>query len=184
LRTIFLEVNSRLLIGGVFVAAVLWKLLSGDFLNGSFMTFTLLLDSRFAGFADWATGVGQEALAQNGLQLRRVMMGHIEAAELASAPGISIAAMLLTWYTVLIEGAVAVAFLAPKSSWLWRRRNAMMVIFVATVYSIATVIGFAWTLVILGYAQCKSDERGARLSYLVVFLCCQFYLLPWRLFLS
>jgi hypothetical protein len=176
----FLATNARLLICGVFVAATAWKCASGDFLNGSFMTFTLLLDSRFAAFTSWTTGVDAAALFENTLQLRRVINHEVSAAELLSGERVQFIANALTWYTLAVEGSVALAFLVPRTSLLGRIRNALLIVFIATVYSVATVIGFAWTLSILGYVQCAVSEKRSRVAFLLCFMLTQFYLVPWR----
>ena len=74
---------------------------------------------------------------------------------------------LLTWATILLEGAVALAFLAPRALALSRARDALLLIFCASTYAIAPVAGFGWLLLSMGVAQ--SEGERTRWLYLAVF---------------
>lgn len=172
--------TGRLLIGIAFAFATFWKLASGDFLDGALLRFELLTDGRFAGFASFVTGIEPSALDGNREMVHNVLAGHVQAVELHSAARIDLVARAITFYTVFIEGLVAVAFLVPARWRLAKIRNWALIVFVLTVYSVATVIGFAWVLCIMGYSQTGPKERLARIGYLTAFLAAQFYLMPWR----
>ncbi|MCH2119397.1 MAG: hypothetical protein MK161_17075, partial [Pirellulales bacterium] len=58
--------NARLLIGISFCAAVLWKFLPGEFLDGSFFHALILTDFRFQSLALWVGGVDAAAMEKNG----------------------------------------------------------------------------------------------------------------------
>jgi hypothetical protein len=87
-------------------------------------------------------------------------------------------AKFLTWWTVLIEGMLGTLFLLPaskKTSWL---RNATLILFAITTYSVAPVRGFGWMLMLLGLAQTEPEERTFRWGYLGALLLIQAYMIP------
>lgn len=61
---------------------------------------------------------------------------------------------VMTWFTLVMEGILAVLFLVPRAS--ARRaavRSVVLLIFLVAVYPIAPVIGFGWILISMGLAQ-------------------------------
>ena len=89
-------------------------------------------------------------------------------------------AVVLSVWTLLIEAAIAVAFLWPGRSEAVRwARNGTLVAFCLTTYAIATVGAFAWILIIMGVAQCEKEDRLARFAYGALFLLVLVYGMPW-----
>ena len=170
---------TQLTIGLVFLLATLWKVFSPDVMDGRLLIFMMLTDPRFAGFTSFVGGVSPQHLAENRQILGTVYSFTVQAAELHSGHRISIVASAMTFYTVLIEGLVAVFFLLTFRRRSGAARNALLMAFVLTVYSVATVIGFAWILCIMGLAQVRATERWTSAAYLASFALSQAYLLPW-----
>ena len=56
---------------------------------------------------------------------------------------------------------------------------ASLLIFAVTTYSIATVIGFGWLLMIMGVAQCRPQDHVTRFLYVATFLLILIYTAPW-----
>lgn len=163
---------ARWLLAAVFVLATLWKLSNVAFVNGSFFEFTLLTDSRFVPLATVIGGVRVDDLTVN-----RTVFDAMEGA----APGASVALLgrtarvglvadVLTWWTLAIEGAVALAFLSRGASWFGRHRDHLLITFTATTYLAAPVLGFGWLLLVLGLAQCRSTAGHVRVAYVVAFV--------------
>jgi hypothetical protein len=176
-----LATSARLLVGLAFAFASVWKLgLSADFLDGRFFRVALLTDPRFEDLARLVGGLGPESLAE----LREFLRQHVDGPPLMGTPvppelsRLASVAHGLTLWTAALETAVAAAFLWPRGRGLSRVRDALLLLFCATTYAIATVEGFAWLLLAMGVAQC---ERGAtRLAYLVVFFLVLVYReVPW-----
>ena len=174
------RVAARVLIAAVFVLAVVWKATSPDFVDGSFMRYTLLTDVRFTEVATLIGGVGPNELAENramveGLGRPDAVLGPVA---LHGSSRMDVLADAVTYWTLLIEGAVALAFALP-----WRRlarwRDALLITFIVTTYAIAPVVGFGWVLVCLGLAQHERDRRGIRLAYVAAFLLVQAFTAPW-----
>jgi hypothetical protein len=167
-----LAVNGRLLIGLAFAFATLWKLvLSPDYMDGRFLRVLMLTDGRFTGFAQFVGGLTPDLLTE----LRGFVTQHVDGCLLSSfgAPRQPTRflwlAQLATWWMVLIEGGVAVAFLWPVDRGMSKLRDTLLITFCATTYAVAAVEGFGWLLVAMGVAQCDAARRKTRLLYLTVF---------------
>jgi hypothetical protein len=164
--------NGRMLVGLAFAFATLWKIvLSPDFLDGRFFLVTLVDDRRFEDLTLLATGMSWDELAA----LRDLLREHADGIRppLASDPvppdrlvGL---ARGLTFATVALEASIAIAFLAPRGTWISRVRDALLLAFCATTYAVATVAGFGWLLLSMGVAQCEPERRRTRAAYLAVF---------------
>jgi hypothetical protein len=170
-----IALNARLLIGLVFLFATLWKIISGDYLNGAFFHFTLLLDTRFESVAAFFGGLTGEVFQQNHQALRSILAYNSthQVVQLQASPQIFWLAQLLTWWTVSTEGLIAVAFLWPEGKLISRWRDLPLLLFLLTTYLIAPVVGFGWVLVTMGMAQCTSSSKYICLFYLVAFLVIQ-----------
>ncbi len=173
-----LATTARWMLGLTFLFATLWKgVLSPDFVDGTFFRVTLLEDDRFTNFAIVVGGMSDalfdandEALARHAEGVPWDESGFVEPTAGRRAAG------LLTAYTLAIEGGLAVAFLWPGGA---RIRDALLVLFAVSTFSVASVAGFGWLLMALGIAQC--DERLApRLAYLgAFFLILVYEWVPW-----
>lgn len=176
-----LSINARLMIGLVFAFSVLWKLvLSPDFMNGTFFGVTLLVDPRFEGFARVAGGLsagGYDAL-------RDFMLGggayYAGSGISEIPPRLAALSRFLTYWTVAIEAAVAVSFLAPARIRVSGLRDYLLILFCVTTYGVANVDGFGWLLLAMGAAQAEEgrgekEKNRVRLLYAAAFLIIIFY---------
>ncbi len=175
-----LRVNARLLIGLCFALAVAWKVGNPGYVDGGFFEHTLLSDGRFRKFMHFVTGLSPAVAARNAAAYRDFSRGDAGECVFGSNEAVALLADGLTWWTVAIETLIAMAFLLPeRKNPLFRWRNAVMIGFLATTYSVATVIGFGWLLAIMGLAQCRPTETRARIGYLAAFVALQVFLVPW-----
>jgi hypothetical protein len=163
-----LALNARLLIGLAFAFAVIWKLvLSPDFMNGTFLRVTMLQDPRFEGWTRLAGGFSTDQLEAHRAALGR----HLDLPPSESEPGPALSARfsrladVMTFWTAGIELALAAAFLWWKGGPLSRARHALLIVFCATTYAVATVDGFGWLLIAMGVAQCDSRLARTRALY-------------------
>jgi hypothetical protein len=173
-----LSLNGRLLIGLVFALAAGWKLLSPDYMDGTFFRVTMIREERFAGLAMALGGMSEEMLAVG----REYLAGgpfRSDAMVLETAAFRSLASVI-TWVTVALEAAIAVVFLWPRQDWVSRHRHAVLITFLVLAYAGPTVAGFGWLLVAMGLAQCEPERRITRILYLVAFgLILVYRELPW-----
>lgn len=166
---------ARLLVGGVFLLAVLWKaLLSPDFVDGTFFRATALSDPRFEEFC---LLVGDLSPAEHDANLDAVRALKADPTIGVTDPLVEPAALVRAarwsaWSTLVLEALVAVLFLIPERwqrRWVWRLRHLSLVLFAVATYPFATVTGFGWLLVILGVAQTRPSDRRLRTIYLALF---------------
>jgi hypothetical protein len=174
-----LALNARMLIGLTFLFAFFWKIVSPDFRSGSFFEYSLLFDDRFRFFAGAFGGQIEPIVKVNRAALTALTSydSQLHAVRIIQPEGILVLGTLITYLSLALEGLVAVTFLVPGFGWV---RDACLLAFVLSTYSIATVVGFGWTLIIMGTAQCPTGWRTTRLLYLVSFVMLQVYRLPWR----
>lgn len=164
--------SARLLIGLVFLFAVTWKVLSPDYLSGDFFAFTLVTDERFAVVSETLGGAPPGATERNRTALETWHTGgDTPAIELETGPNVALIATAMTWWGLTLEAVIALLFLLPpRSRGPTRRRELLLLVFVATTYPVAPVVSFAWILLILGLAQSTWRPPAARTVYPLVFV--------------
>jgi hypothetical protein len=150
--------QARVLMVLVFAAAVVWKLRSPDFLSGTFFEFTLLTDPRFVPLAT-LTGVDPVSLLEN----RFALASGPTSASFVGASVVRELASLLTWGTVVVEGALLASWAVPRGTTVVRHTT--LAVFCITAYAIAPVAGFGLILLAMGAATAQTD-RG-RWRYLI-----------------
>ncbi len=178
-----LATNGRLLIGLVFALATLWKLvLSPDFVDGTFFRVTLLVDPRFEGFTRLVGGLSIDQIDAARAALERHADGGVLDALAAAKPSprLDWLALAMTGWTLVVEAVVALAFLWPRGRGPSKLRDALLILFCATTYAVATVEGFGWLLIAMGIAQSEPDDERTRAAYLAAFVLILFYReVPW-----
>jgi len=175
-----LATSARLLLGILFFYATLWKaVLSPDFVDGTFFRVTLLTDGRFHDLALLAGGIAWEHIEAFDAVVTAAQAGKpLPAFDEPAALGLL--AKALTVFTLLAEGALALAFLWPPRGPVHRWRNVLLLLFAAATYSFATVRGFGWLLMVIGIAQTDPDERRTRIAFLAMIFVIEAYrVVPW-----
>lgn len=177
---------ARKLIAFSFLFAVFWKIASRDFLNSTFFHYALLLDDRFSGVSELLGGMTNELMDANRTAYRALINfdSRIDAVQLLFTKGITYLARIVTWWTLIIELVVAVSFLWPLGKSISRWRDFFLLIFILSTYSVAPVLGFGWTLIIMGLVQCENRYRYVRWLYMAAFVVLQIYNLPFRAILG
>jgi hypothetical protein len=182
-QTDVIQHSSRWLIGLCMLWATLWKIATPEYRDGTFFTYELLSDERFAHFTALFGGTSLATLAENRELRDLIVHGYtrgmeISSVQLSSSPGVAALAWCLTWWTVAIEGALAVLFLWRDHPRIATLRNGLLLFFAVTTYAVATVRGFGWMLMLLGMAQTTEEQRRWRMAYFSAFLLIQLYTLP------
>lgn len=184
-RSATLRFNAKWLIALAFSFATLWKLMSKDFLDASFFYQNLLTEARLARLATWLGGVPTSAFAAAAdvlHELKKLDHPALAATVYHSARLLALA-RFMTWWTLLLEGTIAVAFLLPDRLRLARWRNLPLLLFLFTTYTAATVVGFGWVLAIMGYVQARDDAKWTKRLYLLAFALIFIYTGPWSDFI-
>jgi len=167
--------NGRWLIAWCFCLATFWKFLAGEYLDGSFLHLTFLLDQRLELGAFLMGGLDRETLVNN--QAVFALLQTLDVGQplsLETTPLMSGMSVVLSYWTILIEGAVAIAFLLPYPKWMHQHRDWPLLIFIFTTYVVLPVFSFAAVLLVMGLIQAfvrfgSSNLRVARI-YLTAFI--------------
>lgn len=141
--------QGRWLIGLVFLLAVAWKVGSGEYLDGSFFHHGLLADPRFEPVADLFGLTAEQTAANEALVTD--LRGGGPGGTLADTDGIRLAAQVMTWWGLLLELAIAAAFLLPRPTGLRRWAPVALLVFIVTTYAVVPVATFGFVLLVLAY---------------------------------
>jgi hypothetical protein len=173
--------NARLLIGVTFAFAALQKWTSPSYVNDVFSLTTFLLDDRFEDLVVLLTRVSYEPIDAARDYLRSDYRSGPPAGGLPFELPWSflLLARVSTWWNLLDQALVAVAFLVPPTSRLGRLRNPILLLFCFVTYAVAPVASFGWLLLSMGVTQ--SDKApSVRYGYLAAFILLAFYYeVPW-----
>ena len=171
-----LALSARLLVGGTFTFATAWKILSHDFPNGSFFEFAGGTENRMA-----------ESLNVLGFKVAEDYNANIDSIkswvsgfeapvgfELLGADMISGFWPIMAAMTILIEGAIAILYLAPLRKTISWLRDAVMVSFCFATYLLLPVGGFGMLLVAMGFAASDLEMKrrtwvyGITMSFIIL----------------
>ena len=87
---------------------------------------------------------------------------------------------MATIWTAAIELLIAAAFLWWRDGWLARVRHALLIVFCATTYAVATVEGFGRLLISMGVAQCGEMRPRAKRAHITYYVACYALILFYR----
>ncbi|MDX1509716.1 MAG: hypothetical protein R3249_00045 [Nitriliruptorales bacterium] len=153
--------QARWLVGLAFALATGWKLLSGEFLDGSFFVHAQLVDPRFARVAELIGGLDPETAIATREAIAASVREPIAAAVSVPADQVRTLAIIFTAWGVALEGAIAVAMLGPDRP-RWRAaRSGLLLTFMATTYLVVPVVRFGLLLAALGIGQARGRWRTA-----------------------
>ncbi|AIM61434.1 hypothetical protein IX49_13225 [Cellulophaga lytica] len=172
---LFLQNQSKIIIGLCFLFASIGKFLAPEFLNGSFFEFTNSSDPRFFGFTSLIGNVDVTLLKQNETNLNSLVntISTTKTYLLNGTEKIHQFGLIISYWTIFIESLIAISFCLPKRFKLSKYRNIFLVVFILTTYPIATVTGFAIILTLMGFIQSldyESKPTNYSLFYLLVFI--------------
>jgi hypothetical protein len=163
---------SRGLVAGAFLCAILWKgLLAPDFLDARFFRVTLVTDERFAELSRTVGGLTDAQLESNRAALVPLPAGAelLDGPVLVETPALRRIGLALTWGGLLLETAIALAFLSRWPRALHDARHVLLITFACVTYAAAPVAGFGWLLAAMGLAQCEGTQLKVRAAYVGVF---------------
>lgn len=173
--------NGRILVGLTFLFATCWKMLAGEYWDGAFLHSVFLLDSRVEAVSTAIGGLSPDALPQNRLleSLLKQFPQQVGSVSLTTSPRLQAFTLAASYWTLLIEGSVAIAFLVKPLRLFSQFRDWFLIVFIATTYFLLPVLGFAYILIIMGFAQCPPKHTAIRVTYIVLFAFLQLSRLPW-----
>jgi hypothetical protein len=172
-REVAIAVTGRRLIGLCFGFATAWKIMAPDFLSGRFMHWTLIADGRFTAFSENLLGLpaGGNASNRQAVQnLKGIDLEQARPVDLITSGLFQNMGVAIGWWTVFIEGSIALLFLLPERFRVTRWRNWALLIFIVTTYPLAPVGTFAWLLLAMAVASTPKENRSWVPVALITFL--------------
>ena len=164
-RDTTLSEMARLLIGVVFLLAVGSKLASPDFMSGAFYEVFLVYDFGRVGMI--GLFLTDLSLVDANANANAAQLLPEQSVTLISAPGIRQLAVVLTGLTLVVEAALAAAFLLKLPLWV---RDGVLILFLAGTYLVAPIVVFGVTLAIMGFAQTSPSKVKAIYLFFVLFI--------------
>jgi hypothetical protein len=169
-----LSYQGKIIIGLCFLFASVGKFLAPEFFNGTFFEFTNVTDRRFFGLTSVLNGLSLESLSLNLKNLNGLLNTNNtqNSFNLLTNANVTASSFFLPYWTIFIEGMIAITFCLPSKYKLSKYRNWFLIIFIFTTYPIATVKGFAIILCMLGFIQSIENNQITQYSkfYLLVFI--------------
>ena len=164
-----LALEARLLVGLIFLFAAVWKAATPEYMEGGTFYFMLLADERFSEELLPFESVYDPLMRSHADMLER--MSRLEPViTVERVPAVYWIAQAMTWWTICIEGVIAVLFLWPDGPRIMRMRNLVFLLFIVTTYPPTKLTVFAWMMTIFGLAQCPPEYKKTRFCYLAVFV--------------
>lgn len=155
-----LRILSRLMIGLCFLFAAIWKIRSPDFLTGDFLSWRFTTDARLREFAESFLGLPVGTGLKNSEVFTSLWSRPPGSSQLlVTGEGVRWVARAVSWYTVLIEGFVAILYLAPQRLRITQWAPWVLLVFIVTVYPVTPIIGFASSLVVYSIGASKAKGR-------------------------
>ena len=178
--------NGRVLIGVTFLFATGWKIMGGQFLDGSFFHFVLLTDETIKKHVLVLGGLTLDDLSFNRELLQSLIASpqQVLAPAFISTPRTEGLSLVFSYLTILVEGAIAVTFLLGTRRWFAAAKDNLLILFCLLTYYALPIVGFAITLMVMGFAQCPAERRDLRILYLWVLVLVQTTLFPFGEFFS
>ncbi|WP_293913180.1 hypothetical protein [Deinococcus sp.] len=161
-RLRLLALSARWILGGIFLFAFIWKLASPDFQSGATMRYFLSATQPLGDSGVALSSLTSSELAQNmGAVERLLNTPGTGPTRLIMPPDLAALADLLTRLTQITEGLVVLILLTPlPERWRWLR-EASLLFFFATAYTLLPVAPLAAQFACLGYAMTSSSRSRA-----------------------
>jgi len=174
--------NARLLIGLCFGFATFWKFYAGEYLDGSFLHSVFLTDGRVTTPMAAVGGVLEAELENNRAMLSLLTQHPSDDAfvSLATSARLEGIALVSSYWTLFIEGLIAILFLWPGKSRRWMMaQDAALLVFLATTYVLLPVAGFATLLAIMALSR-RTGPHSWRVVYISILVLIQLTRIPWQ----
>jgi type III secretory pathway component EscS len=143
-------------------------------MDSTFFKWELLTDKRFRDASHYVGGMEKSDLRENRKLESELKKSYRRDAEpldsvtFNSVPAVDLLAVGMTWWTIFIEGLIALFCLWPGDRIIAVLRALVVLVFAATTYLLAPVLGFGWMVILMGLTQCPEQHRKLRASLLLV----------------
>ena len=162
----YLPISAKYLIASCMFYAVLQKLTSPTYLDGSFFYFTILTDQRLS-FLGKLIQYDVQSIISDNSKILDMLMSNTESYQLNGGPWIlKPISAFLSWYTIFIESILSIIFFLKQSFYFWQH---LLLLTFCTLYFLLPIKGFAFTLLILGFSNLKKEDLLFKSAYLFFF---------------
>jgi hypothetical protein len=182
LRDKIIRFNARFFLVFIFLGAALQKFVSSSYMSGAMFELELLLDNRFHAFAHMVgidTGLGEESLRRLFLLANPYVQTLDNRILFVSDDHVQLVAKLITLYDFYVQVAIGALFVLRRVS-TDLVAHVLLLFFIFTTYIPAPVLGFGFTLSILGFALVKERSQFLSATYLISMIAVLVYQVPWR----
>jgi hypothetical protein len=182
LRDRIININARFFLVFIFIGAALQKFVSTSYMSGAMFELELLLDPRFHAFAHLVgidPSLGEESLRRLFLLANPYVQVLNDKIMLLSDDHVRFVAKLITLYDFYIQVAIGAMLLFRRTA-TDLIAHSLLLFFIFTTYLPAPVLGFGFTLSILGFALVKERSQFLAAAYLVSMVAVVVYQVPWR----
>lgn len=171
--------NARKLIGLCFLFAFFWKIIGGEYFDGTLQHFVFLVDRRM-GIMSLPFGLGGDVISENKrlLEILKQTPGGGVGVSLITSPSMYYFSLLTSYWTIFIEASIAVLFLFNRPNWFEKIRDYFLITFIITTFFVFPVPTFSFTITLLGFAQCSDKRKKTLMFYLSLLVALQFSTLP------
>ena len=174
--------NARFFLIFIFLGAALQKFVSSSYMSGAMFELEFLLDGRFQAFAH-LTGIDAGLVNESVRRLLLLRNPYVQVLNdkilLLSDDRVHFVANLITLYDFYVQVAIG-ALLLFRRAVTDLIANVLLLFFIFTTYIPAPVLGFGFTLAILGFALVKERSQLLSAAYLLSMAAVLFYQVPWR----
>lgn len=182
LRDRILRFNARFFLVFIFLGAALQKFVSSTYMSGAMFDLELLLDGRFYAFAHLVgidAALGEESVKRLLLLSNPYVQVLNNKILLSSDERVHSVASLITLYDFYVQVTIGALFLLRREI-TDMIASLLLLFFIFTTYIPAPVLGFGFTLSILGFALAKERSQFLTAAYLVSMAAVLLYQVPWR----
>ena len=182
LRDQILQFNARFFLIFIFLGAALQKFISSSYMSGAMFELELLLDSRFYAFAHLIgidAALGEESLKRMLLLSNPYVQVLNDKIVLLADDRVQLAAKLITLYDFYVQVAIGMLLLFRRGV-TDLMAHLLILFFILTTYIPAPVLGFGFTLSVLGFTLVKEHSQGLSAAYLLSMVAVVVYQVPWR----
>ncbi len=181
-RDEIIRFNARFFLIFIFLGAAVQKFVSSSYMSGAMFELELLLDGRFQAFAQLTgmdAGLGVESVRRLLLLSNPYVQVVDSKIMLLPDDRVHLVANLITLYDFYVQVAIGVLLLFRRAA-TDIAANVLLLFFIFTTYIPAPVLGFGFTLSVLGYALVKERSQWLSALYLLSTVAVLFYQIPWR----
>jgi len=170
--------SARWLLIIVMLAAVYYKGISPEYMNGDFFEFNLASNMNMVPFVAIISDLSYSELISNARATSDVV-GELrtENTELKTSWVLHYIAIVTTWWVLLIELVIGALLLFYKKIADWWA-HVMHAWFIVGAYAAAPIVGFGWILIVLGYALAWDQSKSIRQMYFALAILMLIYTLP------